>query len=99
RDRLRHVILAAFAFYATAVPGAAALDGLAIFLQLFVVVGDDFVGSVVGDELCGHHFQRESHHRKIYIGAFLVVAVVLRCGLGAGIQRQPSVADIGLLAD
>src|ERR1019366_3029730 len=99
RDRLRHVILAAFAFYATAVPGAVALDGLAIFLQLFVVVGDDFVGSVLGEELRGHHFQRESRNRKVYIGALLVVAVVFRSGLGAGIDRQAAVTDIGLLAD
>src|SRR5882762_8455848 len=76
-----------------------ALDGLAIFLQLFVVVGDDFVRCVVGEELRSHHFQRKSWHRKIYIGAFLVVAVIFWGGLGAGIKRQAGIADIGLLAD
>src|SRR5208283_5554951 len=29
------------------VPAAVALDGLAILRQLFVVIGDDFVGSVI----------------------------------------------------
>src|ERR1700730_10364712 len=76
-----------------------ALDGLAIFRQLFVVVSDDFIGSVIGEELGGHHFQRESRHRKIHIGALLVVAVIFRSGLGAGIDRQAGVAYIGLLAD
>src|ERR1700674_2961535 len=83
----------------TAVPGTVALNGLAIFLQLFVVVSDDFIGCVVGEELRCHHFQRKSWHRKIYIGALLVVAVVFRSGLGAGIKREAGIANIGLLAD
>ena len=36
---------------------------------------------------------------EVHIGALLVVAVVLRSGLGAGIERQTGVADVGLLAD
>src|ERR1700688_4942051 len=83
----------------TAAPGTMALNGLAIFLQLFVVVGDDFVRCVVGEELRGHYFQRKSWHRKIYIGALLVVAVVFRSGLGTGIKREAGIANIGLLAD
>src|SRR5216684_6313020 len=83
----------------TAAPTAVALDGLAIFPQLFVVVGDDLARGVFGDELRSHHFQRESRQRKVYIGALLVVAVVFGGGLGAGIERQASVTDIGLLAD
>src|SRR5208337_2425240 len=99
RNGFRHFILAAFRFYATGAPGTAALDGLAISLELFVVKGDDFFGSVVGNKLRGHHFQRKSRNRKVHIGALLVVAGVFRSGLGAGIERQTDVADIGLLAD
>src|ERR1039458_1895682 len=52
RDGPGHFILAVVVYVAS-IPTAMALDGLAIFLQLFVVVGDDFVGSVVGEELRG----------------------------------------------
>src|ERR1035438_8321843 len=48
-DGLGDFILAGLGIYVA--PGAMALDGLAIFLQVFVVVGDDFFGRVVGDEL------------------------------------------------
>src|ERR1700680_1011617 len=99
RDRLGAVILIMGGLHMTAAPGTMALNGLAIFLQLFVVVGDDFVRCVVGEELRGHHFQRKSRHRKIYIGALLVVAVVFRSGLGAGIKRQAGIPNIGFFGD
>src|ERR1039458_9493863 len=91
------VVLACVGIYVA--PGAMALEGLAIFLQVFVVVGDDFFGRVVGDELRRHHFQRESRERKVYIGALLVVAAFFRSGLGAGIEGQAGVANVGLFAD
>src|SRR6266436_4555790 len=56
RHRLGHVILAVVVSVAPS-PTTMALDGLAIFGQLFVVVSDDFVGSVIAGELRSHHFQ------------------------------------------
>src|SRR5271157_260136 len=97
-DGLGPVLLALVVCVAS-VPVAVALDGLAIFLQLFGVVGDDFIGSVVGDEFRGDNFQRESGHGEIYVGALLVVAVVFRRGPGAGIEGQARIANIGLFAD
>src|SRR3979411_1588886 len=74
RDGLGHLILVVVIVICVASsPAAMALDGLAILRQLFVVVSDNFIGSVIGKELCGHHFQRESRQRKIHIGPLLVV--------------------------
>src|SRR5208282_4936956 len=78
------------------VPVTVALDGLAILLQFFGVVGDEFVGSIVGNEFRGDNFQRESGDGEIYIGALLVVAFVFWRGSGAGIDCQPGIANIGL---
>src|SRR5450755_583469 len=83
----------------TAVPGAAALDGLAILLQFFVVVSNDFFGSVVRGEFPGYDFQRKSRYRKVDVRALLVVTVVFRRGLGARVHRQAGIANISLLAD
>src|SRR5437588_5469981 len=49
RHRLGHVILAVVVAVASG-PTAMALDGLAIFRQLFVVVRDNFIRSVIGRE-------------------------------------------------
>src|SRR3981081_1118305 len=99
-DGLGHLILVVVIVICVASsPTAMALDGLAIFRQLFVVVSDNFIGSVIGEKLCGPHFPRKSRHRNIHVGPLLVVAVIFRSGLGAGIDRQAGVAYIGLLAD
>src|SRR4030081_3363575 len=48
RDGLGHLILVIIVVVCVASsPAAMALDGLAIFRQLFVVVGNDFVRSVI----------------------------------------------------
>jgi len=78
------------------VPPAVALDGLAVFLQLFVVVADDFVGCVVGEKFRATTFSENPAATDLRWRSFC-----RRCRLservGAGIQRQPCVANIGLL--
>src|SRR5258708_22287073 len=60
RHRLGAFFLAGGGFYVTAAPAAMALDCLSIVLQLFVVVGDDFVGNVLARVLRRYHFHGES---------------------------------------
>ena len=83
----------------TAAVGPMALNGLPKFLQLLIVIGNDLLGSIVGEELGRHDFELKAWKRKIDVATLLVIAAVFDSRLGARIHAQTGVANVHLLAD
>src|SRR5512142_421518 len=82
----------------TAIPGAVALEDVAVFLQFTGIVVDQLIGSCVGLIFLRYHFQSEKAGRDIDVGALVIALVFLFHQLGAGINAQSDRMGIGLFA-
>ena len=97
--RLMGIMLAGVHVHIAAVSAGVAFEHAAVFLQLILVIGDEFRRRVIGFIFDSHHLQAEAQGGEVDVGALFFPVLSFLLHPCSGINRKADVADVGALAD